>query len=481
MYFCKWFLLNKMSIPIKELLGNTLFVLSNKIEPVLQTEFKTRNLNRLLITILIAVPLGLINILLFGVTLSSESSLDMTWRYHIFYAHIALSLFLLVVGITAYLIKTHPSWQKWIFNLFFAVAILGMLFAGATISAFDQYITNAITPFILASVFVSMAFLVHPRKMLIFQIAGIAFFYLINIPYQLKGDVFVSNMVNVCFISGISFILSLLLWNSYVLREIQNTIIKEQKEQLEAQLVVVQQTAQELALANKSKDRFFSIIAHDLRNPIGSIMSLLNLINNKEYADSQTKEQLNELMLELQKAANNTYNLLENLLFWAKEQDQSSDFNPQLIHLQEVIDDAISTASIQIIQKKLTVNIDLTSPDVQVFADNNMLKTIFRNVLGNAIKFSFVYGKILISASENDQMTTIRIEDFGLGIPDANRRLLFSVENNVSTIGTANEKGTGLGLVLCSEFMKRHNGQISIVDKVTEGTIIELKFPKTLI
>jgi signal transduction histidine kinase len=209
-------------------------------------------------------------------------------------------------------------------------------------------------------------------------------------------------------------------------------------------------------------------------------MSLLNLINNKEFSETQTKAQLDELMLELQKAANNTYELLENLLFWAKEQDRSNDFRPQLFDFKEVVEDVISTASIQIVQKKLTLNVEFTTPEVKVFADNNMLKTIFRNVLGNAIKFSFVFGKIIISATENDQMTTIRIEDFGLGIPEANRKLLFSIDHNISTMGTANEKGTGLGLVLCAEFMKRHNGQISIVDKVTKGTVIELKFPKTL-
>jgi signal transduction histidine kinase len=355
-----------------------------------------------------------------------------------------------------------------------------MLFTGAAISAFDQYITTSITPYILAAIFISMTFIVHPLKMLFLQAVGAVFFYLMNTRYQANAEVLFSNTVNSVFISGISFILSLLLWNSYVLRETQKRIINKQKMQLEEQLLMVGQSAQELAKVNKSKDRLFSIIAHDLRNPIGSIMSLLNLINNKEFSETQTKAQLDELMLELQKAANNTYELLENLLFWAKEQDRSNDFRPQLFDFKEVVEDVISTASIQIVQKKLTLNVEFTTPEVKVFADNNMLKTIFRNVLGNAIKFSFVFGKIIISATENDQMTTIRIEDFGLGIPEANRKLLFSIDHNISTMGTANEKGTGLGLVLCAEFMKRHNGQISIVDKVTKGTVIELKFPKTL-
>lgn len=460
---------------------DTLYGLSHKVEPDVKSEFKIRNLNRLIVTSCIAIPVGLVYIVVFGISLTSESTVDMIWRHHIFYAHIALALFLFVDGLMALYIKKYLIGKDWVYHVFFIVSLLGMLFTGAAISAFDQFITTSITPYILAAIFISMTFIVHPFKMLFLQVAGTFFFYVMNARYQVNADVLFSNTVNTVFISGISFILSLLLWNSYVLRENQKRIINKQNMQLEEQLLMVGQSAQELAKVNKSKDRLFSIIAHDLRNPIGSIMSLLNLINNKEFSESQTKAQLDELMLELQKAATNTYELLENLLFWAKEQDRSNDFRPQLVDLKEVVEDVISTVSIQIIQKKITLNVDFTTPEVKVFADSNMLKTIFRNVLGNAIKFSFVFGKIIISATENDLMTTIRIEDFGLGIPEANRKLLFSIDHNISTMGTANEKGTGLGLVLCAEFMKRHNGQISIIDKVTKGTIIELKFPKTLI
>ncbi len=467
-----------MALLIKSFWRNTLFHLFHKIEPALQAEFKTRNLNRLVITAVIAIPLGVIHIVVFGVSLTPELSVDMTWRYHIFYAHIVLAAFFLIVGVTAYYIKTYQCKNKLVYNLFFVFSTFGILFAGIIISAFDQYVTNAITPFVLATVFISMTFIVHPRKMLVFQTLGTGFFYLIHARYQFNADVFTSNVLNAVSISGGSFVLSLLLWNSYVERETQKMIIKDQKRQLENQLVLVRSSAQELAIANTSKDRFFSIIAHDLRNPIGSIMSLLNLINDKDFADSLTRKQLDELLLELQKSANNTYNLLENLLSWAREQAQSNDFNPEYINLQEILDDVISTASIPIMQKKLAVNINLDSSEALIFADNNMLKTILRNILGNAIKFSFVYGKILISASKSNQMIVIRIEDFGIGIPEANRKLLFSIENNISTMGTSNEKGTGLGLVLCSEFMKRHNGQISIVEKNTEGTLIELKFPQ---
>lgn len=463
---------------LKGFLSDTFYSLSHKIEPDLTAEFRIRNINRLIITSVIAIPVVLAYILFFGNSLTSESSVDMTWRSHIFHAHIALAFFFIINGLTALYLKKQLYKNSVVYNLFFMGSMLGMLFAGATISAFDQYITTSITPFILAAIFISMTFIANPRNMFFLQVIGVAFFYLINSNYQPNQDIFTSNMVNAVFISGTSFILSFLFWNSFVMRETQKKIIQNQKEQLEEQLAIVRKSANELEIANKSKDLFLSIIAHDLRNPIGSMMSLLGLMNDGEFSKSFSKKQFDELMIELQKSATSTYNLLENLLCWANEQAQGNDYSPKGMEIKNIIDDVLSTVSMEITNKMITVDVNVASPEMKVFADSNMLKTILRNILGNAIKFSFMQSKIIISASENDQVTIIRVEDFGLGIPIKNRTQVFSIENNVSTLGTQNEKGTGLGLVLCFEFMKRHHGRISIIEKTSVGTLIELEFPK---
>jgi signal transduction histidine kinase len=129
-------------------------------------------------------------------------------------------------------------------------------------------------------------------------------------------------------------------------------------------------------------------------------------------------------------------------------------------------------------EKNISFELDLLPKTIMVEADREMLKTILRNLISNSIKFSFPKSKIIFSASESDDFVYITIEDFGVGISSAIKAKLFAIDEKISTLGTNNEIGTGLGLVLCKEFMTCHNGAISIKDKSSMGSIFELKFPK---
>lgn len=441
-------------------------------------DIKLRNLNRLLISSAMAIPFILIHVFYFGLSLTDNLSIDMVWRSHIFYSHIALSSFLLIIIVVAYIIKNQLSKIKFKYDFFIDFAIFIMLLFGVAISAFDQYVTNSITPFILAAVFVAIIFVKNPKKMVVIHSIGLVIFYYVHRQYQQNEDVFMSNFVNAISISGISIILSFLFWNALVLRENQKALIERQKQQLEAQLIIFEKSAQELALANKSKNRFFSIIAHDLRNPIGSIMNLLTLITDPSFANTQTKEEKDDVLIELQKSANNTYNLLENLLFWAKSQEKQMDYNPQNNLISEIVKEVIPVFSLQISEKKIGLQLNYCPNTISVFADKEMLKTIFRNLISNALKFSYSLSQIVIEASETDDFVIITVEDFGVGIPDIDKPKLFTVDEKVSTSGVNNEKGSGLGLILCHEFMEYHNGFIRVCNKQTPGSLFQLKFPK---
>jgi len=441
-------------------------------------DIKLRNLNRLLLACALAVPFVVIYVLYFGLSLTNDLSIDMTWRYHIFYTRIALVSFLLIVIIAVLIIKKRLLKKDFRINFFIDIVIFCMLLFGVVISAFDQYVTNSITPYIIATVFVALIFIKDPKKMCLLHVHGLLFFYLIHHQYQLNEDIFSSNFVNAISISGISIILSFLFWNAFVLREKQKVLIQKQKLQLEEQLIISEKSAQDLAIANKSKNRFFSIIAHDLRNPIGSIMSLLTLITDSDFSDAQTNDEKEEILSELQKSAISTYNLLENLLFWAKSQEKQLDFNPQPCLISAIFKEVLPVFSLQISDKKIDIQLNFHPNSISVFADKEMLKTILRNLISNALKFSYTLSQIIIETSETDEFVIIAIEDFGVGIPDIDKPKLFTVDEKVSTVGVNNEKGSGLGLILCHEFMAYHNGSINVCQKQTPGSLFELKFPK---
>lgn len=444
----------------------------------IDSEIKLRNLNRVSIASVMATPFILIHVLYFGLNIKDNCSIEMVWRSHIFYSHIALSSFLMIIFIVSYIIKKRLLKTKFNYNLLIDFSIFIMIIFGVVISAFDQYVTNSITPYILAAVFVAIIFIKNPKKMFVIHSIGLFIFYYVHRQYQQNEDVFMSNFVNAISISGISIILSLLFWNAFVLGEKQKKLIEEQKQQLETQLVISKKSAQELTIANKSKNRFFSIIAHDLRNPIGSIMNLLTLITDPSFSNTQTKEEKDDVLIELQKSANSTYNLLENLLFWAKSQEKQMDYNPQNNLISEIVKDVIPVFSLQISEKKIGLQLNYYPNTISVFADKEMLKTILRNLISNALKFSYSLSQIVLEASETDDFVIITIEDFGVGIPDIDKPKLFTVDEKVSTSGVNNEKGSGLGLILCREFMDYHDGSIRVCNKQTPGSLFQLKFPK---
>ncbi len=241
-------------------------------------------------------------------------------------------------------------------------------------------------------------------------------------------------------------------------------ILTDITEHKQAEIIILQKN-QELQELNQTKDKFFSIIAHDLKGPFSVLIGISDLIiDNIEYYD---KQKIKSLIISLNLAANNTFKLLQNLLEWS--QVQRGKIKPELmeLNLKDILSSANSLFSDMAKNKKVLFQNNVTS-DFLVHCDLNMTNTIIRNLVSNAIKFTSEQGVVTISAKHNGQFVEIQVKDEGVGIPPENIPYLFSIEKNISTRGTKDEKGTGLGLLLCKELVKKQGGTIwaeSIVGK----------------
>jgi len=223
---------------------------------------------------------------------------------------------------------------------------------------------------------------------------------------------------------------------------------------------------------NNSKNKFFSIIAHDLKGPLGTYSGLGKILLDKHNEMSSEKREL--FLKQIYDSSKETYNLLENLLHWANSESGSLVPVPSEINLHELIKQSENLLLQNISNKKLKLTVTLDT-NITVFADYNMTFTIIRNLLSNAIKFTPEGGEIHISSLEkNENYVQILVEDTGVGISKENLEDIMEVHSGFSTKGTNNEKGTGLGLKLIKEFVEKNEGKIKIESEVNEGTKISI-------
>lgn len=245
----------------------------------------------------------------------------------------------------------------------------------------------------------------------------------------------------------------------------KNEIIKE-RDDLEKQ-------KKELVSLNNTKDKFFSIIGHDLKNPFSTVIGLSELL--LDDFDSFERERLKMFIQQIYKFSSNAYALLENLLQWARSQTGKLKLNKNLYNLKDVIEDNIELLSGNARQKNISVN--YSGESAYWHFDVNMISTVIRNLLSNAIKFTGDNGQIDISHEERNQKLYVSISDNGVGIAKKEINRLFKLDVNPSSIGTSDEKGTGLGLILCNEFINRHGGEIWVESEPGEGSIFKFYLP----
>ncbi|UII21167.1 sensor histidine kinase [Fulvivirga ligni] len=212
---------------------------------------------------------------------------------------------------------------------------------------------------------------------------------------------------------------------------------------------------------------FISILAHDLRGPFSTAISILSML--KENIDDYDTEEIKKFITKASSSADGALTLLDNLLVWIVSQQGGKLFNPIDINLQQLISVEIVNLGFLIGQKKITVNQSIPK-DITLFADLNMLKAIIRNLTGNAIKFTPTGGAITINALISGPFVQVAIRDNGVGISLKGQQKLFKKGSYYSTDGTNNEKGTGLGLLICKEYVKLHHGDIWVKSRIGKGT-----------
>lgn len=267
----------------------------------------------------------------------------------------------------------------------------------------------------------------------------------------------------------------------------KNNEIMEQKAQLEElndiltarneEIGNINQNLEEskidLQRSNATKDKFFSIIAHDLKNPIAGLMLSADLIIT--YFDKFTKDKLIKKLDEIRISSIEINNLVINLLDWARQQSGRIEYTPTDVDISDLVKQIEKMFRPNLINKNLTLETDIKEKH-KVVADQNMVKTILRNIISNAIKFTPRNGKIVVKSVKSGGFIATRIKDSGIGIPEEVKDKLF-IGNNFTTKGTDNEGGTGLGLGLCKEFTEINKGEISVESELGKGTTFVIKLP----
>ncbi len=253
-----------------------------------------------------------------------------------------------------------------------------------------------------------------------------------------------------------------------------NDLLTRKNQELEAALHKLKDSETNLKELNAAKDKFFSIIGHDLRNPLNALLGFSELLsgNTRQY----TMEEIRMYNKIINDSARNMHQLIENLLDWSRSQTGSIDFSPRICDLLQVTNDIQNIFNIQISKKKISVlnNIPI---NMKVFADKNLLSTILRNLISNAIKFTPQGGYITLSAEKSNGNVNISVVDTGIGMTQEQIRNLFKLDTNLTKAGTSEEKGTGLGLILCKEFVELHKGSIRVESNPDKGSIFTFSLP----
>ena len=223
-----------------------------------------------------------------------------------------------------------------------------------------------------------------------------------------------------------------------------------------------------------TKDKFFSIISHDLKGPFNALLHLSQILV-EEY-DEISEQERKSFLKSIDDIAVSSYKLMENLLEWARLQTGTMSYKPEKLKLQEELQSSIKLLEKTAKNKNINLSNDI-NPSYEITADKYMLDTIIRNLVSNAIKFTREEGRIVLSVSRSDKHYKFTVSDNGIGMGSEAQHKLFRIENSFSTEGTASEKGTGLGLIFCKEMVEMHGGKIWVESKEGEGTTFTFIIP----
>jgi len=248
----------------------------------------------------------------------------------------------------------------------------------------------------------------------------------------------------------------------------------DEKTKRAEELTIAHKELEQLVHLNNDKNLFISILAHDLRSPLGVLLGLSDLLT--ENIRQFNIDKIEKLVNEINQSAQNTFTLLQDLLKWSRVQSGKIPFEPQNLSFTDICKDIIKILNPNAVAKNITINYSVAD-EINVFADVDMLKAVLRNLVSNAIKFTNNGGAININTEVNSGNITISVSDNGIGIEPESLTKLFDISKIHTTTGTAKEKGTGLGLLLCKEFVEKHGGKIWVESECAKGSIFYFNIP----
>ncbi len=436
------------------------FKFSDEENEIYFNEIYPENTRRAFYLSLIAIPVSIIHIVLFAPKLKVVSGIELNWVNSIIYTHLTLLIVAVFSCIFLYFSIYHGEKNNLASRIYTHILLIYILVLGSVITAFDQYVTPAITPFLNTTILIGLFFHLRPTLSIFYFVASYIMFYFAITQTQSNHAIMISNQVNGISITAIGLSLSIILWRSKHTRIMQREQISKQNKAL--------------VESNAEKDKFFSIIAHDLTNPFNTILGfsdlLIDRVKEKDY------DNIDEYAKIINQSSNSAMDLLRNLMDWSRAHTGRMEFKPGDIDLNELIRESESLFAGALLQKKIYLTLKLPE-DTVVYADKNMIRTILRNLISNAIKFTHTNGRIVISVIKNKQEYLISVSDNGVGIPKKSLDNLFSIDQNKSTRGTQDESGTGLGLILCKELIKKHNGRIWVESEPGRGSIFYFSLP----
>lgn len=256
--------------------------------------------------------------------------------------------------------------------------------------------------------------------------------------------------------------------------DIRTRELKDAIDELQDEIEERKKTAEELQDANTTKDKFFSIIAHDLKSPFNSLLGFSELLVD-QWSDLDETEKL-EFIKRIKKTSESTFDLVTNLLEWSRLQKGTIEFNPVVTNLNRLAKISLDQLQSNADLKEISLNIDIPGA-LNIFADQNMIDFVIRNLMSNAIKFTPRSGHVFITARNHDNRIVCYVEDNGIGMSREVIDGLFKLENNYSSKGTEGETGTGLGLILCKEFIRKNHGSIWIESESGKGSKFFFSLP----
>ncbi len=413
------------------------------------------------------VPLNILHIIIFYSNLPSSDIIQYEWRMGVIQSHAAMAFVSILVGAFGFIQIKYKLFDYKKSSLICWFLTLLFLLVNVALSIVDQPVNTGILPYIISALAISVILVMPPLSSISLFVVAIIIFQAFIPFYQADMSKVLSISANSGSLTIVSIFLSIRLWRITKARHQQLIVIDSQNEKLK-------ETNAELEKLNATKDKFFSIIAHDLRSPFNNILSLTELI--KEDISERNYESLDEYSQMLSTSSQRSMDLLTNLMTWALAQNGKIDFVGEKLNLKEIVYAEMQLLKQNAIQKGIQLDCRIDQ-DFDVFGDRNMLSLVVRNLISNAIKFTTKGGHVWISIENTDGNVVVSVADSGIGMPKNMVEKLFELGATTGRSGTSGEPSTGLGLILVKEFVNRHKGKIEVESSQGKGSIFKVFFP----